>query len=65
VAHDNPVEHRYHAMMLFGLKNREALDVLLKTTQVTKVVDDQARVLTAVHAYSIERTVPVIRANAQ
>lgn len=61
VAHDNPPQHRYHGVVMFGAESRAAVDDLLGTTQVAALVDDQHTALTAVHAYSVERTVPVIR----
>lgn len=61
VAHDSPIEHRYHGAVLFGVENRAAVDGLLASAPVAAVVADQDTVLIAVHAYSVERTVPVIR----
>jgi hypothetical protein len=61
VAHDNPTQHRYHAAMLFGVDDRAALDELLTHDRLAEVLDTQHTVLTAVHAYGVERTVPVIR----
>jgi len=61
VAHDNPPEHRYHGMVLFGTESRAAVDDLLNTAHVAALVADQHTALTAVHAYTVERTVPVIR----
>ncbi|SDN19247.1 hypothetical protein SAMN04487981_10416 [Streptomyces sp. cf386] len=37
------------------------MDDLLKSEQVAGIVADQQTVLTAVHAYTVERSVPVIR----
>jgi hypothetical protein len=37
------------------------MDEMLKSPQVTGIVADQHTVLTAVHAYTVERSVPVIR----
>jgi hypothetical protein len=62
VAHDNPPEHRYQGMVMFGTENRAAVDDLLHTAEVAALVIDQHTALTAVHAYTVERTVPVIRA---
>jgi hypothetical protein len=61
VAHDNPPEHRYHGMVIFGAENRPAVDDLLSTAPVAALIADQHAALTAVHAYTVERTVPVIR----
>ncbi|MFE3188537.1 EthD domain-containing protein [Nocardia sp. NPDC059240] len=61
VAHDNPPQRRYHAAVLFGIDSRSAVDELIKSDPVSAVVEDQHTVLTAVHAYSVERSVPVVR----
>lgn len=61
VGHDNPPQHRYHAAILLGADSRAALDALLDSAPVAALVADLHSVLTAVHAYSVERTVPVIR----
>ena len=61
VCHDNPTFRRYHASVVVGADSRAAMDDLLKSEQVAGIVADQRTVLTAVHAYSVERSVPVIR----
>lgn len=61
VVHDNPPEHRCHGVVMFGIESREAVDGLLDTAPVAALVADQHTVLTALHAYTVERTVPVIR----
>ncbi|MGW6909128.1 hypothetical protein [Streptomyces sp. NPDC054940] len=62
VGHDNPVFRRYHGSVVIGADSRAALDDLLHSERVAGLVADQQTVLTAVHAYTVERTVPVIRA---
>jgi hypothetical protein len=64
VAHDNPPPHRYHATVIFGTHSRAAVDDLLATSQIASLISQQHTVLAAVHAYSIERSVPVIHINA-
>lgn len=61
VCHDNPTYRRYHAGVVIGANSRAAMDDLLKSAQVGGIVADQQAVLTAVHAYTVERSVPVIR----
>lgn len=61
VAHDSPIENRYHGVVLFGVDDRSAVDDLIASAPVAGAVADQDAVLIAVHAYSVERTVPVIR----
>jgi hypothetical protein len=47
--------------VVFGTENRAAVDNLLGSAQVAPLVADQHTALTAVHAFSVERSVPVIR----
>lgn len=61
VGHDNPPQHRYHAAILLGADSRAGVDELLETAPIAALVPDLHTVLTAVHAYSVERSVPVIR----
>jgi hypothetical protein len=61
VAHDNPPEHRYHGAVMFGTESRAAVDDLLNTPDIKALAAHQHTVLTAVHAYTVERTVPIIR----
>ncbi|NUP24757.1 MAG: hypothetical protein HOZ81_53635 [Streptomyces sp.] len=61
VCHDNPAYRRYHASVVVGTESRAATDDLLKSAHVAGLVADQQAVLTAVHAYSVERSVPVVR----
>ncbi|MBF6300964.1 hypothetical protein IU459_25955 [Nocardia amamiensis] len=48
--------------MIFGAESRAAVADLLGTAQVAALVEEQRTAFTAVHAYSVERTVPVVRA---
>jgi hypothetical protein len=61
VGHHNPVEHRFHAMAIFGTTSRQAVDDMLDTPSITALVAAQHEVLTAVHAYAVERSLPIIR----
>ncbi|SDP79828.1 hypothetical protein SAMN04487981_1425 [Streptomyces sp. cf386] len=61
VGHDNQVFRRSHGSVVIGADSRAALDDLLHSEQVAGRVADQHTVLTAVHASTMERTVPVIR----
>ena len=55
----------YHGAVVFGTDDREAVDDLLGSAPVAEIVAHQHTVVTAVHAYSAERSVPVVRtANA-
>lgn len=62
VAHDNPADRRYQGLVTAGFDDRAALDAALAGAQVAAIVAAQHTALTAVHAYAIERTVPVIGA---
>ncbi|WP_433622019.1 EthD domain-containing protein [Nocardia sp. CA-120079] len=62
VCHDNPLEHRHHGAVVFGVPSRGAVDELLRSHSVTALIDQQHTACTAVHAYSVERSVPVVRA---
>ncbi|MGA5544935.1 hypothetical protein ACPCIR_24095 [Mycobacterium sp. NPDC051198] len=64
VSHDNPIQYRYHGAIVFGVDDRNAVDDLLNHPAVGQVVEQQHTALTAVHAYAIERTVPVVTTNS-
>lgn len=61
VDHDNPPYRRYHASVVIGAGSREAMAEMLESEQVAGIVADRHMVLTAVHAYAVERSVPVVR----
>jgi hypothetical protein len=61
VSHENPPGRRYHGAVVFGTINRAAVDDLLGSADVAALVADQHTALTAVHAFSVERSVPVRR----
>jgi hypothetical protein len=60
VAHNNPVYRRYQGAVIFGTDSRAAVDDLLGSPHVTELVGDQYTACTAVHAFNVERSVPVI-----
>ncbi|MFJ9024796.1 tannase/feruloyl esterase family alpha/beta hydrolase [Streptomyces sp. NPDC102259] len=64
VCHDNPAFRRYHASVVMGAESRDAMAGLLTSEQVAGIVADQHTVLTAVHAYTLERRVPVVASPA-
>ncbi|WP_433622026.1 hypothetical protein [Nocardia sp. CA-120079] len=54
--------HRcYHGALTIGADSREHMLDILAAPTVSAVVDNQSRVLTAAHAYTIDRTIMVIR----
>ena len=61
VGHHNPVEHRFHGIAIFGATSRQAVDDMLDSPAITALVATQHEVLTAVHAYAVERSLPIIR----
>lgn len=60
LSHTYPPSHRHDGAIVFGLPGRGDVDDLLASPEVKAVVDEQSETLTAVHAYAVERTVPVI-----
>jgi hypothetical protein len=61
VSHDNPPERRYHGAVVFGTGSRAEVDDLLGSAQIAAIIADQHTVLTAVHAYAVERSVAAKR----
>ncbi|WP_433623629.1 hypothetical protein [Nocardia sp. CA-120079] len=62
VSHDYPSHRRYHGVLVLGANSRDQVTDLLASPEVSAVLAEQTRVLAAAHAYTIERSVPVIRA---
>jgi hypothetical protein len=62
--HENPRHRRYHGAVLFGTGSRAEVDDLLAHPAVAAAIADQNKTCSAVHAYSVERTVPVIGATS-
>lgn len=60
LAHVYPPSHRHSGAVVFGLPNRDSIPRVLAHPALAKVIDRQASVLTAVHAYAVERTEHVI-----
>jgi hypothetical protein len=63
VSHANPALHRYHGAVVLGAEARAEVDDIIASPDVAHVVTDQHLTCTAVHAYTVDRTVPVIRIN--
>jgi len=61
ISHDNPPFRRYHGCVVLGADSRTAIDEILASQQVSDLVADQHTVMTAVHAFTVEHTEPVIR----
>ena len=61
VSHDNPTYRWYHGAAVFGTDARAGADELLGSAQVAAHGADQHTAVTAVHAFSVERSVPVNR----
>ncbi|MFJ6895809.1 hypothetical protein [Streptomyces hokutonensis] len=61
ISHDNPTFRRYHGCVVLGADNRSAVAEILACKQVADLVADQHTVMTAVHAFTVEHTEPVIR----
>lgn len=65
VNHDYPVQHRYHAVLIFGANSRADVDRMLGSSELAPVIAVQGDYITAAHAFTVERTVPVVRPNRQ
>jgi hypothetical protein len=61
VSHHYPIEHRFHGAAIFGTSSRDAVDDMLDSPAIKALVATQHEVLTAVHAYGVERSLPIIR----
>ncbi len=64
VSHDNPSHRRYHGAVVFGTGTRSEVEGLIASPEVAAAVQDQHLVCVAVHAFAVDRTVPVIRMTA-
>jgi hypothetical protein len=65
VSHRNPPHRRYHGAVIFGTDTRAQVEDLVASPEVAAAVKDQHLTCTAVHAFAVDRTVPVIRMNPQ
>jgi hypothetical protein len=65
VSHDNPPHRRYHGAVVFGTGSRDEVEDVIASPEVAAAVNDQHLFCTAVHAFGVERTVPVIRTNVR
>ena len=65
VSHDNPPHRRYHGAVVFGTDTRAQVQDLIASPEVTAAVNDQHLFCTAVYAFGVDRTVPVIRTNTR
>ena len=64
ISHDNPSYRRYHGCVVLGADSRDAMAEILVSKQVADLVADQHTVMTAVHAFTVEHTEPVITTGA-
>ncbi|MEU5893889.1 hypothetical protein ABZ835_44895 [Streptomyces sp. NPDC047461] len=60
VSHDNPPHLRYHGALVVGAKPAEGMSSLLESAPVTRAVLSQDRYCTALHAYKVEQSVPIV-----
>lgn len=63
VSHDNPPHRRYHGAVVFGTGSRGEVEDVIASSEVAAAVKDQHLFCTAIHAFGVDRTVPVIRTN--
>jgi hypothetical protein len=61
VSHENPSHRRHHGAVVFGIGTRADVDRVVASPDVAAVVKDQHMTCTAIHAFTVDRTVPVIR----
>jgi hypothetical protein len=61
VSHENPSHRRYHGAVIFGAGSRDETDKIIASPEVKATIDDQHVTCTAVHAFGVDRTEPVIR----
>ena len=61
VCHENPSHRRHHGAVVFGIGTRGDVDGVIASPEVASVVKDQHTTCTAIHAFTVDRTVPVIR----
>jgi hypothetical protein len=61
VSHRNPPHRRYHGAVIFGTGTRARVDDLIASPEVSAAIGDQHLTCTAVHAFAVDRTLPVIR----
>jgi len=61
VAHDNPKDKRFHAIMVAGAADRETLEKALISPAVMATKEAQSRHCGAIHAYSISNTYVYLR----
>jgi hypothetical protein len=57
----DPPHRRYHGAVIFGTVSRDEAEDFIASPEVADVVKDQHLACTAVHAFGVDRTVPVIR----
>ena len=63
VSHDNPPQRRHHGAVVFGTSTRADVENVIASPEVVSAVEGQHLTCTAVHAFTVDRTVPVIRMN--
>src|SRR6185437_7055074 len=61
VSHRNPPHRRYHGAVVFGTDTRAQVEDLIASPEAAAAIGDQHLSCTAIHAFAIDRTVPVIR----
>jgi hypothetical protein len=61
VSHDNPPHRRDHGAVVLGTGTRAEVEDVIASPDVAAAVKDQHLTCTAVHAFAVDRTVPVIR----
>ena len=61
VLHDNSKEVQFHASLVLGFTNRDAMDMFFKSNDIKKLSDRLSRFCSAIHAYEIDETLTYIK----
>ena len=61
VSQDNPAHRRHHGAVVFGTGSRTEVEDIIAAPEVAAAINDQHLTCTAVHAYTVDHTVPVVR----
>jgi len=65
VSHENPAHRRHHGAVVFGSGSRAEVEDIIASPEIAAAVKDQHLTCTAVHAFAVDRTVPVIRMHSR
>jgi hypothetical protein len=61
VAHDNPIDQRFHASLILGFADPDALRAYVASDPVTKASTQLPQFVSAVHAYEVSEALTYVR----